>query len=299
MYGEADDIKVTHRVLFTMGLGGSSLHWQPQIEFFEKLPGFQLCCYDNRGIGHSDPVAGRWTTRAMARDALSLLNHLGWREKIHIVGLSMGGMITQELALLDTERFASISLLSTIAGGLFSLQYFALKLPTGVQTMGRAMLSSDPRTRLKAGLMVLYPESHLDEQVYNQEKDTHETNFHALRRALIARGVQEAQEGAPKPTAWTPVKQTFAVATHRVPTASLQRLQRHFGEAALVVTGDSDILVHHANSGVLKEGLGATLLMIENAGHGAAEQNPIAVNQALLDNFGRGEAHYKTARSKL
>lgn len=94
----------THKVLLTMGLGGDSLQWEEQIAYFSADPDFQVIAYDNRGVGHSDSVGGRWTTSKMASDALSLLDHLGWKSGVHIVGVSMGGMIT-----VRTSNFSSSS----------------------------------------------------------------------------------------------------------------------------------------------------------------------------------------------
>ncbi|MCJ1244200.1 hypothetical protein MMC30_001398 [Trapelia coarctata] len=53
----------------------------------------------------------------MAKDAFELLDHLGWTSKrqLHVIGISMGGMIAQELAYQEPERIASLSLVSTAA----------------------------------------------------------------------------------------------------------------------------------------------------------------------------------------
>ncbi|KAI9743554.1 MAG: hypothetical protein M1818_002869 [Claussenomyces sp. TS43310] len=53
----------------------------------------------------------------MARDTLEILNHVGWTEErqLHVIGLSMGGMISQELALLIPNRICSLNLVSTAA----------------------------------------------------------------------------------------------------------------------------------------------------------------------------------------
>ena len=52
----------------------------------------------------------------MAADALALVNKLGW-EKFHVIGISMGGMISQELSILATDRILSLTLAATHSGG--------------------------------------------------------------------------------------------------------------------------------------------------------------------------------------
>ena len=135
-----------------MGLGGDHYMWKPQIDYFSKRPHeFQTLVYDNRGVGFSDQVRGRFTTNSMARDALDVMNHIGWKSNIHLIGLSMGGMITQEIAKLDLPRFRSMTLISTIAGGISSL-LFLLRAPgliTLFRTLPLAILSTDP-SRIQA-----------------------------------------------------------------------------------------------------------------------------------------------------
>lgn len=49
----------------------------------------------------------------MAIDAFDLLDHFGWKEKVHLVGISMGGMISLEMADAEPARFQSLTLTST------------------------------------------------------------------------------------------------------------------------------------------------------------------------------------------
>lgn len=72
---------------------------------------------DNRGSGHSSKPLMRYSTSEMARDVLEVVDHLGWiqERQLHAVGISMGGMIAQELAMLVPDRLASLNLLNTAA----------------------------------------------------------------------------------------------------------------------------------------------------------------------------------------
>lgn len=60
---------------------------------------------------------GWWTSRDMARDAVCLLDYLHW-DKVHVIGISMGGMICQELSKLIPYRMCSLSLLATYSNFL-------------------------------------------------------------------------------------------------------------------------------------------------------------------------------------
>ena len=66
-------------------------------------------------MGKSDKPFVRYTTSDMAKDALELVNFLGWTRSrsLNIIGVSMGGMIAQELGLLAPDRIASLTLVST------------------------------------------------------------------------------------------------------------------------------------------------------------------------------------------
>jgi pimeloyl-ACP methyl ester carboxylesterase len=59
----------------------------------------------------------RYSTSEMARDIVELLDHLGWTSprQLHVSGVSMGGMIAQELGLLIPDRICSLNLISTAA----------------------------------------------------------------------------------------------------------------------------------------------------------------------------------------
>jgi len=84
-----------------MGLGGWMKAWQRQTKDFSHTQAdkYTSLIFDNRGIGESDKPILRYTTSEMARDIVELLDHVGWSadRSVHVVGISMGGMIAQEL----------------------------------------------------------------------------------------------------------------------------------------------------------------------------------------------------------
>lgn len=86
-------------VVFIQGLNTSSFAWHPQAEYFGNLPGYRCLFFDNRAVGLSDSPLCRFSTQDMAWDVQELLEYLGWTDErsVHIVGVSMGGMIAQEL----------------------------------------------------------------------------------------------------------------------------------------------------------------------------------------------------------
>jgi len=90
-----------------MGLGGYMKTWQRQTKDCGHTEGDQYSSlvFDNRGIGESDKPLLRYTTFEMARDVVELLDHVGWTESrsVHVVGISMGGMIAQELVRLSSS----------------------------------------------------------------------------------------------------------------------------------------------------------------------------------------------------
>lgn len=118
------------RILFIMGLSTACQGWENQSDYFGNILGdeFTCCIFDNRGMGLSSSPRGTYRTSEMAKDALELLQHLGWAEKevekdaegnvpedagVHLVGISMGGMISQELFILRPKLFKSVALIST------------------------------------------------------------------------------------------------------------------------------------------------------------------------------------------
>jgi 3-oxoadipate enol-lactonase len=92
---------------------GSNLHmWDPQLTALEMK--YQVLRYDTRGHGASDVPGGAYTLDQLVSDAVALLDALGIK-KVSFVGLSMGGMIGQGVALTHADRVARLALCDTSA----------------------------------------------------------------------------------------------------------------------------------------------------------------------------------------
>lgn len=88
------------KLLFVMGLNNSCYAWEHQAAHFGREKGYQLLVFDNRGVGNSDSPKGLYKTSEMALDTVELLDHVGWEKEVHVIGVSMGGMVAQELVSL-------------------------------------------------------------------------------------------------------------------------------------------------------------------------------------------------------
>src|SRR5581483_9471957 len=102
-------------LLMVMGLGGSSAAWPPTL-IDELARSFRVIIYDNRGTGLSDKPDAPYSLEMFAADAIALLDHLKI-QRTHVFGVSMGGMISQELALRYAPRLQTLTLGCTTFGG--------------------------------------------------------------------------------------------------------------------------------------------------------------------------------------
>ena len=95
LYYERSGPQGVDPVLLVMGLGTTLDAWDLTAPVLAEKR--DVIRFDNRGIGRTEKPRGRYRTAEMADDALALLDHLGL-DRVHVVGISMGGMIAQALA---------------------------------------------------------------------------------------------------------------------------------------------------------------------------------------------------------
>jgi 3-oxoadipate enol-lactonase len=100
-------------LLCVMGLAADTLSWALQVPAFSQR--HRTVIFDNRDVGQSSLADGAYVVADMAQDALALADSLGL-ERFHLLGVSMGGAIAQEMALDAPERVDTLTLAVTWAG---------------------------------------------------------------------------------------------------------------------------------------------------------------------------------------
>ena len=120
-YARADNAELYYEeegagdpLILIMGLGGPHGSWFLQVPAFRKH--FRVITYDARGVGLSRDSGEPYTMRTLADDVIAILDHLAI-ERSHVLGLSLGGMVAQEVAITYPERVRKLVLVATDSGG--------------------------------------------------------------------------------------------------------------------------------------------------------------------------------------
>jgi pimeloyl-ACP methyl ester carboxylesterase len=148
-------------LLLIQGMSGTHVSWgEPFRSALEES--FDVVAFDNRGIGLSERIFEPFTIADMAEDTAELLERLEI-ESAHVVGISMGGMIAQELALAHPDRLRSLTLGCTYCGGEGS----RLMPQESVEKLATAMASGNRDKAIRAGYEInLSPSFRADEDAY-------------------------------------------------------------------------------------------------------------------------------------
>jgi len=242
-------------VIFIMGFGMPGAVWGPQVD--ELRRDHRCCHFDHLGIGESDRGPFLRTVPAMADDAIRILDDLAW-DRAHVVGVSMGGMIAQELALRAADRCRSLTLIATHGGARVA------SLPTwkGMRLFVEGLFGGRKR-RMRSLPRLLYPDEFLESIGSN-----------ALRSHL------EVRLGHPPPLR-TVFGQLYAVWRH----STESRLPRIVLPTLLVRPG-KDILIRPTQTDRLARRIpNARVLRFDDAGHGVTFQKAAELNEALREHF--------------
>jgi|ERR1712137_231089 len=262
----------SEKILLVMGLGGTAAIWLPNVKYLlEHDENIQICILDNRGIGRSSVPPGRYKTSIMAQDAIKVVDHIGW-EKFHVVGISMGGMISQEIALAALDRVKTLYLAVTHCGKTGSLPPWA-----GIKGSIAANKAKTAEAKAPITMAMLYPEEFM-----NLPMESGKT----FGELAIERYIAGAKKLPPNPLGFR--SQVLAVQTHSVGKARLELLRKS-KIPILICTGDNDHLVNPQASFYLKSLLNPVeFIHWKKTGHGVLYQQFDEFNDAILRHYKRG-----------
>ena len=215
---------------------------------------FHVLTFDQRGSGLSDKPDMDYTIGLLADDTATLMDHVGFAAA-HIIGVSMGGTIAQELALRHEQKVRSLVLGCTTAGGSKAIRIGGNAFAAAYSTQP---MSAEERGRALA------------EAAF--------TRSYVAQHPEIVSAMVEARRRRPlDPNALE--RRMKAVLRHD----AYERLSQ-ISCPTLVITGREDALISWENSRILAERIpGAQLVVLEAAGHCFWLEQPAQANKAITD----------------
>lgn len=228
----------------------SSMHsWPPAVKAALSR-GHRLIVFDHRGTGQSDKPEAPYSIADLAKDVVGLMDALGI-DKAHLLGMSMGGMIAQEIAISSPRRVAKLVLCSTTCGPTRLVPSWRM-----IKAMSRKPSVWSPRDTID----MLYTPAY--------QRDNPQ-----LMAALTAR-----MQSAP------PDRKSMAI--HRQASKCFDSLRRLWRIAAptLIVHGEEDWVFRPRHAKLLHRRIpGSKLLLVPRAGHGVLFQEADAVTASVVD----------------
>ncbi|KAL2318148.1 hypothetical protein Fmac_032024 [Flemingia macrophylla] len=274
------------KVLLIIGLASTHDAWGPQIKGLTgtTVPnddvdggeeggigrGVHVCAFDNRGVGQSSvPVdKSQYSTRIMAKDAIALLDHLGWK-KAHIFGHSMGAMIACKVAAMVPDRVLSLALLNVTGGGF---QCFPKLDRKTLSIAYRFLKAKTPEQRAAVDLDTHYSQEYLEEYVGTDKRRA--VLYQQYVKGISTTGMQSncGFDG-----------QLNACWTHKMTETEIGVI-KSAGFLVSVIHGRHDIIAQLYYAKRLAERLHPVARMVDlHGGHLVSHERSDEVNQALFD----------------
>ncbi|MDB5107828.1 MAG: Lipase/esterase [Candidatus Binatus sp.] len=247
IYGDGEPL------LLIMGFGMPGAAWLPSLPFFT---GFKCIYFDNRGTGLSDKPEGVYTIEDMADDASNLLRALNI-PKAKVYGVSMGGMIAQELTLRHPDQVTKVVLACTTPGGPDAKQ----PTPEVIEKLlnGSRLMATDPEGGFDMIMPVLMP-----------------AEFIAAHPEIKSMMIAGSKMFPPTPAA------TIDRAAQGIQQFNAFDRLPQIKCPVLVIHGDQDILVLPENGELIKSKIPpAEMHLIPGAGHAFQAVDPVGINQRI------------------
>jgi pimeloyl-ACP methyl ester carboxylesterase len=242
-------------VVLLMGLGAPSQMWL-DIPRQLRSAGYRVLTVDNRGTGRSDALRRPVTLRSMADDAVHAMDAAAVDRAV-VVGMSMGGMIAQHLALRHGHRLSGLVLLATTPG----LPHGQLPSPRAMRALFVSARGANISTRMYLRL--------IEDLVLSPADRT--------RTVEIADRMAQAARSAPSTTPASFLWQLLACAVH-----STGRRLRRITTPTIVVAGGDDIVMGVRSARVLARRIPhAFLEVVPDTGHGITFTRPEVVLRAV------------------
>ena len=274
-------------VLMIHGHSAPAIFWP--LYFVKEIvkAGYHVVRYDNRGVGQSDWIkdwsrSNPYTLEDMAQDGIAVLDHLNI-EKAHIVGCSMGGMISQRITLSYPDRV--YSLCSIMSSGYFFDKKLTQITPWLVLGFARSILRwasiKDEKRYLKMSLGIRSV-LHGNPKDFEDTRAGADESLYVLRhRGGISLNTRRQHSAAIKASG----SRLEELAKISVPTAVIHG------------TNDPLILPQHAEKyGPLIPD--ANVVWIEGLGHMLAKKHTPEIVQSMVENFKRCREKEETPTQK-
>jgi pimeloyl-ACP methyl ester carboxylesterase len=234
------------------GVSTNADHWYAQVP--NLVAKYRVITFDNRGVARSTDPGGDYTIADMAADTLGLMDALGL-DKAHVYGLSMGGMIAQELAINHPDRIFGLILAATHCGGDRQVA------PTPeVEAVFKEMVFVGSEEAKRNAATCLFAPQTLAGRMDLVQEYVGISLKHPVPAEIL-------------------IKQWQAVVGHD----TFDRLGL-ITAPTLVLTGDVDVLIPPGNSEVLAQHIpGAELKVVPGGGHQILVEQAEACNRAVLE----------------
>lgn len=236
-------------LVFINGITMDTNGWGYQAPFFSQF--FKVVRYDCRGQGLSDKPANPYSQEMHADDLKNLLDVLGV-DKVHLIGLSNGGMIAQHFALKYPDKLISLILVDTCC-------YVDKLLQLMIDTWIKATEIGGNEFRYDMSLPVIFSETFI--------RNNEENLSHMKENNLIANSPEAI------------INLVKATADH-----DLSHRIQEIKCPTLIIAGSEDILIPPKHSSILHEKIeGSEYITIENCGHVPSIEKPAEFNEIVLN----------------